>query len=125
MNHRQPLTTDQILWMWLILLLVLIGSALTLVSLLLRSSSTDNAYSIRRGIGIALIAVSVLCLVAGFAGHSHSKSRMNVFVNERNITDPEVIEVANREARVPLEASVVPGVVFLGFGLLAARRRGS
>ncbi len=110
------------IWMWPILLLVSLGLILTLLALILLRETAAEIQARRRGIGITLVVIAALCFAAGVAGHFYSKSIMDAFVEQENITDPGFFKIANREARVPLEASVVPGIVFLVVGLLALRR---
>jgi hypothetical protein len=111
------------IWMWPILLLVLVGSAISLATLVVLGSHPGKHSAVRKGLGITLVVVAVLCIAAGVAGYSYSKLRMNAFVQERNITNPEFFAVANREARVPLEASIIPGLLFAGIGILAVTRK--
>lgn len=111
------------IWMWPILLLVLIGSAISLATFVVLGFDAGKHRAVQKGLGTTLVVVGVLCIVAGVAGYSHSKLRMNAFVEERTITDPEFFAVANREARVPLEASIIPGLLFAGVGLLAATKK--
>ena len=110
-------------WMWPILLLVSLGLMLTLLAVVLLRTGSAQGQTIRRGIGIALVATAVLCLATGVAGHTFSKARVDAFVEQAGAVNPEVLEIAEREARVILEASVAPGIVFLAVGLLAARRK--
>lgn len=111
------------IWMWPILLLAAIGLMLTLLALILLRKKSAQTQTIRRGIGFALVAIAALCFATGIAGHTYSKSRMDAYADQENIADPEFFKIANREARVPLEASVASGIVFLVVGLLAARRK--
>ena len=111
------------IWMWPILLLVSVGLILTLLAVSLLRINSAQTRARRRGSGIALVAIAALCFAAGVAGHTYSKSRMDAYVEQENITDLEFFKVANREARVPLEASIAPGIVFLVVGFLAARRK--
>ena len=108
--------------MWPILLLVSIGFVLTLLTLILLRMEPAQTQALRRGTGIALVVIAALCFATGAAGHAYSESRMAAFVEEK-ITDPELHKTASREARVPLEAAVAPGVAFLVVGFLAARRK--
>jgi hypothetical protein len=110
------------IWMWPILLMVVAGLPIAVLALLLLRAEKQPMLVFRRATGVVLLLVAVFCLAAGVAGHSQAKRMLQAQATERNITDPEFLRVGNREARVPLEASVPPALVLAIVGIFALRK---
>jgi hypothetical protein len=104
-------------WMWPILFLVLLGLTLLIIALIV--PRTESIKTLHRGLGIALSIIAVLCFVAGIAGYSFSMARVEMLIEQGTFTDPDILDIANRETKVPLEAAVPPGIIFLVAGLFA------
>jgi hypothetical protein len=110
------------IWMWPILLMFVVGLPIAILALLLQSAKTNRMRVLRNAAGVALLVVAATCLAAGAVGHLQAKRMLQAHATENGITDPDFLTVGNREARVPLEASIPPVLGFAIVGVIALRK---
>jgi hypothetical protein len=108
--------------MWPILLMVVVGLPIAAAALVMSRAKTERTLAVRRLAGVVLLVIAALCVAAGATGHLRAKGTWQAYAAQSNVTDPEFFRVADREARIPLEASIPCALLFALVGIVSLRK---